>query len=1311
MLDGLSHNNVNCVIQDLQGLMWFGTKNGICSFDGQAFNWYELETGQLFYEGQTVVNDAIIDPEGNLLIGTTAGVFYYNVELDRFDVYRSSTFGEYRYKTFSLLSCNDKVWIGNNNSFLEYDLAQDTLIKVVENRGAFLDIIRLNEDNLLLQSRNRLFLYSISNRFFIDKSNLLSYATQMEGESERPTISNLHLDTNGDVWVSIDSEILIFSADLEFKGTLSQFAADFNLSGTVRSVKSYKEGYRIMGFSGAGLVVTDNKYNVLSFIGQQEDDGSDFIKNVSDIFIDSDNRIWISSYRGGVMVYDPNLFYYETVVYDQNEPQGIGNSTIHVVLADSRERIWYGTSRGVSIFNQDEGSWTHYYNNAEDNQLNSNIVTALCEVSKNEIWIGTLDKGINVYRYDSNRIYTIEELYPEFRSLNLAHLSRIYKDSRGNIWIGRIQNGSLIRINLQERKFKEYHASNCKEIFETSKGELYFANYLTIWGLNREKDIFERVEFDGELTIIRHINSINDYGDSLLLIGSDGGGLFVYNPENKKIRNYSIQQGLVSNNVSSLLVDGEVIWITTSNGISKFRLEEEEFVSFDARNNLEINSFSPLASVRLNSGKLVFGGSGGAIVLDPDNFRVEATKVKIRFAGFIVNNSTVDFNNDASPLLSCIDRSDKIELEYNQNSFSFEFSGMNYTNPSQNMFSWKLEGFEASWTEFSTKNSATYTNIPRGDYIFKLRLATPEGSADYREIHVKVLPSWWFSPFAVLLYAITILTILFILAFLLKIRFKEKKAKEKISFFINIAHDLKTPLALIKTPLTSLVNNNVLNERDGKYVKMALSNAEKINNYFNQLLDFQKSDMGKMRVDLQRHDLLEQLKEIGKNFEPLFQENKLDFIILSEEEEIEFFYDREILDKIFQNLLSNAVKYTLANGKIRVQVGIDDRDCVVRIIDTGIGIPLREQRQVFKRYFRASNAAKTFKCGTGVGLMLVRQLVELTGGQVSFVSKEGVGTEFLVRLPLRHSRQPVYQDGFHEKKLAELLSFKPVNEVVFRARNEFSDKNGSTDFLRILVVDDNQDLRELLYDSFKDEYLVEIAANGKEALSKARNSNVSLVISDIMMPEMDGRMLCHELKNDIQTCHIPVILLTALTERDYWIEGYESGADDYIEKPFDVDVLQSRVKNLLKSRKTLREKYLMYGRPDEHILPSTEENADELFLKKAYQLIKDNIDNTEFSIDDFSGAMMVSRSLLYRKIKSLTDLSPIEYLTYIRMRYASNLLKTRQFTIKEISYRSGFSDPRYFSTLFKKHFSKTPSEFISDIIPKTTRPSEPIIIE
>jgi DNA-binding response OmpR family regulator len=453
-----------------------------------------------------------------------------------------------------------------------------------------------------------------------------------------------------------------------------------------------------------------------------------------------------------------------------------------------------------------------------------------------------------------------------------------------------------------------------------------------------------------------------------------------------------------------------------------------------------------------------------------------------------------------------------------------------------------------------------------------------------------------------------------------------------------------------------------------------------------------------MQVNLQRHDLMTQLKEIGKDFEPLFQENNLDFKILSEEEMIEFFYDREIVDKIFHNLISNSVKYTLANGKIRVQIRIRGEDCIIAIIDNGIGIPFREQRQVFKRYFRASNAAKTLKGGTGVGLMLVRQLVELSGGQISFSSKEDVGTEFTVKLRMLYSRQALNHKELPVKNLTELHSFKPVMEEMHRERREMAENNGRSDALRVLVVDDNQDLLELLHDSLIDEYLVEVAADGKEALSKAKSNNVSLVISDIMMPEMDGRMLCHELKNDIQTCHIPVILLTALTDRDCRIEGYESGADAYIDKPFDMEILKLRVRHLLKSRKAIRDKYLMYGNPDEHLLSGAGENADEVFLRKAYQTVEDNIDNTEFSIDNFSAVMMVSRSLLYRKIKSFTELSPVEFLTYIRMRHAANLLKTKQYTIKEVSYQCGFSDPRYFSTLFKKHFSTTPSEFSSLII-------------
>jgi DNA-binding response OmpR family regulator len=575
-----------------------------------------------------------------------------------------------------------------------------------------------------------------------------------------------------------------------------------------------------------------------------------------------------------------------------------------------------------------------------------------------------------------------------------------------------------------------------------------------------------------------------------------------------------------------------------------------------------------------------------------------------------------------------------------------------------------------------------------------LRLKTPEGSTDFRSLQMKIFPPWYLSPLAIYIYVFLLIGLIFISTYIIRIRLKEKKAKEKISYFINIAHDLKTPLTLIKAPLTKLVSNNKLDIRDKKYLNMAVNNAEKINSYFNQLLDFQRSDMNKMELNPVKSDLIAHMKEIGLNFQPLFSEMNLDFKILTEESTFEFYYDREIIEKIFHNLLSNAVKYTPSNGKIRLKIRMKNTECIIKVCDNGIGIPARQQKQIFKRYFRATNAIQSYKSGTGVGLMLVKQLVDLVGGKISFISNEGAGTEFIVTLRIHNSPQ---QNRATEEKPREYVSVfqveRDVNEEYAQIHNSNSETKNSGSRSKILIAEDNQEMRNLLFDSFKEDFHVITANNGMNALNAAKKYDISLVISDIMMPEMDGRVLCNELKNNPDTCHIPVILLTALSDKDYRIEGYESGADDYIEKPFDINVLRCRMDNLIASRKVLRDKFLMEEGKD---IPPEFERANDYeddFILRAKKLIEDNIENPDFTIDDFSSEMMVSRSLLYRKIKAKTDLSPIEFLTYSRMRYATKLLQNTQLSIKEISYKCGFSDPRYFSTIFKKHFNTTPTSF------------------
>jgi DNA-binding response OmpR family regulator len=476
---------------------------------------------------------------------------------------------------------------------------------------------------------------------------------------------------------------------------------------------------------------------------------------------------------------------------------------------------------------------------------------------------------------------------------------------------------------------------------------------------------------------------------------------------------------------------------------------------------------------------------------------------------------------------------------------------------------------------------------------------------------------------------------------------------------------------------------------------MSLKNVDKLTKYIGKLLDFQKVDTGRFGTDPKLGDLVGHLREIIGNYIPLTKETDINITFTSQTESYYFVYDREIFERIMNNLLSNAAKYTQPGGNIWVTFHVKGKVCILKVKDNGIGIPARYQRDIFKKYFRAGNAVNMTNQGLGIGLMLVKHLTRLMGGKITFASYENEGTEFVLQLVSANKAKRKKDLNLHESVRENLTVAEStaIQHNMPEIYDEAGERIEGSDRPKILIVDDNPDYLKMIRSILDSDFRVIACSSGLEAIRTAKKYDISVVVSDVMMPEMDGRMLCHELKNSFETCHIPVILLTALTDPDFKIEGYEAGADDYIEKPVNPDILKCRVQGMIATRRKLKEKYLKFGTApvDNEAGTGSEDN----FMEQAVKIIERHIENPEFSVDSFSRELNMSRSLLYRRIKELTDLSPIELITYTRMRSAAEMLRSGRYSIKEVAYKSGFSDPRYFSTLFKKHFYVTPTVYIA----------------
>ncbi len=708
------------------------------------------------------------------------------------------------------------------------------------------------------------------------------------------------------------------------------------------------------------------------------------------------------------------------------------------------------------------------------------------------------------------------------------------------------------------------------------------------------------------------------------------------------------------------------MWLGSFSGLWKLNTKKTIISKYDNRDGLTIETFGIGASTKSNDGRIAFGGPKGATLFTPLNLRKEKEDFKIYVSNFKVNGIAPD----TTMLNKNINFLDKVELNYNQNSLSFDFETPNLYGSKKETFSWQLKGYDDYPVISKNSRKAIYSKLPPGNYSLEAKVTNVNGlsSTETYNINIIIKNPFWLSRWAFLGYTILGFSLLY-LFFQVKESIAGKNNNEnKIKFFTEVAHDIRTPVTLIQLLVSQLSSekNKFQNSLD-----LISRNTQNLSEYVTQLLDFQKAERGMLKLAVGKVDLKNILHRIVAELEPLLKQKSIDISISVPKTHL--WFDENKMSRVFYNLISNAIKYSEESGHIEIKTLVNNKTIKIDVIDYGFGIPQKEQKLIFSRFTRGTNINNKGISGSGIGLMISKKIVELHGGKIEFKSKENLGATFSVILQKG-------SEHFNEKDI--LIKDKDTN------KSEFIEDDISSN-IRILLVDDNEDLRVTIKEELEKKYTVIDAPNGKEALIIAVAKNPDLIITDVMMPVMGGKELCNIIKTNFQTSHIPVIMITSLTEVDDKVEGLEIGADAYIEKPFNMKILMATVNNLIKSRRRLNQIFNPNSEGKVKI-----KSADDNFLSEVVQIIKENIANSEFSIDLISDKTGLSRSNLFRKLKGLTNMSPVDLVIKIKLNHAAELLKTNKaMRMSNVAYESGFNDPRYFSTLFKKTFGKTPKEY------------------
>ena len=1027
---------------------------------------------------------------------------------------------------------------------------------------------------------------------------------------------------------------------------------------------------------------------------------------------DKHKNIWVGLKDGRLRVYDANHKYLGFLTETGNVSlSGVPmKGTVYDITQDSKGVLWIATKgdglvRAESVAPNGLSYKLSRYRYDEDDMysLSNDNVYCVYEDHNGRIWVATFANGINYISKDKagNTIFVNHRNNLKGYPIDLCYKTRfITSDNNGHLWVGTTAGAVAFDENFKTPEEIQFHhfSRNPNDAKSLSNNDVH-------WIIATKKKELYLATFGGGL-------------NKLLSIDKNGNGVF---------KSYSVLDGLPSDVLLSIREDQKQnLWMSTENGISKFIPGEERFENYDDRSITFRVRFSEAASAVTSKGKMLFGASNGIFMFDPDSIN------KSRFVPPIVLSKLVIANQDIVPgegsvLKVGLDDTKELVLSHKENIFAIQYAALDYTNPQNIQYAYILEGFEHQWTYADRLRNATYTNLPKGHYTFKVRSTNSDGVwvDNTRFLDIVVLPSFWETPLAYFLYVLFILLVIFVAVYILftiyrlkhEVSVEQQVSDIKLRFFTNISHELRTPLTLIAGPVEYVLKNSKLPEDAREQLVVVERNTNRMLHLVNQILDFRKIQNKKMKMQVQRVNVVAFVRKVMDNFESLAEEHNIDFLFETEKDELYLWVDEDKLEKIVFNLLSNAFKYTPGGKLIRVFIHEDEGTVSVGVQDQGIGIAENKKKSLFVRFENLVDKNLFNQASTGIGLSLVKELVEMHKAVISVDSKLGEGSCFKVdflkgKEHYDDTVEFILEDSATSSSMTipapvmdATASVIPIVNPDEDIQDEESEETSNKEVM--LLVEDNQELRVFLRTIFSSTYRVVEAADGMEGWSKALKFVPDIIISDVMMPEKDGIEMTKELRADMTTSHIPIVLLTAKTSIESKLEGLEYGADDYITKPFSATYLKARVENLLSQRRKLQSLYRDNLMNNTHVssLSTSEEAAteeeklpdmspnDRKFMDKLVELMEANMDNGDLVVDDLVREVAVSRSVFFKKLKTLTGLAPIEFIKEMRINRAAQLIETGEFNMTQISYMVGINDPRYFSKCFKSKLGMTPTEY------------------
>lgn len=1269
--DGLSSRQIYRIAQDSTGFIWIHTSIGIDVYDGTEIRHYNL--GEKDRNTETVplpMGFIECDRKGHPWVSTYTGKLYrYDKEADFFrltmDLEKKGSPGT----VYDLFSGSDgMLWIATEKGLICYS-PEDNKIKTTILKGIpVYSRAEINRNEFYVGTRTGIWEIRKRNDGTFEETDL-HFPYSMRVRSLCLIGQKLYIGTFGNGIWSMDCQTNRFEP---IPGVPHV---------AINTLKCGTDNQLMAGVDGVGLYILDTKTDrILKHYKAGTDSANGLTANsIVDLCLDRNNTLWVSTYTGGVFYSNPKWMEVSHINIPSLPEKNIEAQHINIIIEDRDGDLWYGTNQGVSTFNNKQQQWHHYLTSTK---LRNHEILALAEDDNGNIWAGGYGLGVWKIQKTTGK----EDEMPLRNGNNKKGISTPYIyticNHQGRLWIGGIE-GAMTCYDPKNDTYAYLPQLDCMSAICPSldnKGLLIASCNSLIYLDTRTRKTKEYKKF-GNTSLNCPVRSIIQSSDGTAWLATDGQGLIKFNPQTGESRTYNLNDGLWANLIGSVAEDEKGrIWFTTEKNMYCLTNHYQTPVSVNKLLNIEWGNFNRNAALRLKDGKLAFGTAEGAIVFHPNKDWITPDSIPIILTDFQLLYKSVKAGEQGAPLNNSINNTSKINLTNKQNSFSVAFSALNFTTPWRMKYEYRMLGHIDEWQEVTDKSHRiSFMNLPWGKYKFQLRITDRYDGRllGERTLNIYISSPRWLSWWAICIYILIIGSITSLVILNIYHKHNEKRFQQRINSFVGLTHDLSTPISLIKAPLKQLEEQTELSEEGYQIISIITHNVEKILEMTGGLLELQRSGYtpNNKYLKLELTNLNDYLNDKVENFHPVAVQKALNLKFKASQDLCQVLIDKKIMDHIIDNLLQNALKYT-EHGSVTVELQHNKSKWVMKIADTGIGIPVEARKYIFQDYYRAQNVGEK-TIGSGIGLMLVRQLVTQHQGKITFTSQEGIGSTFIISFP--------------NKPKGTIIKGTTNEEINYIEKESASSNQIQAKENTLLLVEDDTDMCRYLEKNLSAEYKIVCAQDGGKALEIARNINPDIILTDVVMPVIQGDELCRILKTSLETSHIPIILLTALNERENIIHGLEIGANDYITKPFDLSVLKARIRNILHNRQMLRNTVLNMEQPTEEI-DDYASQMDKEFLDKTMQIIQENLSDCEYSVNELCKSLCMSRTSVYNKIKTLTGLGPNDYIRIVRLNKAKELLNGHRYSIAEVSTMVGFSDPKYFSTCFKKKFGISPSK-------------------